>query len=151
MRIGYGFNRHDKDFEKWDCERVWIDTRKSERVHRSDMFIFLEGGAPGDDTLFLLSKGDLGYGKELKQLRDDLESLGVSVEYPPTPPDGRGRPAKFEPTPEVDALLRSMWKDPRHYSVALCLRTAVEKTGADVKRHQFIYRYGKRSKSGGIR
>lgn len=140
MRIGYGFNRPDKQFAQYECDRVFIDTPKTEREERRALFLCLRNG----DTLFMLKPGDLGYGKELQQLRKMLSDSDVAIEYPPVPPDGRGRPSKFDPSPEDDKYLRIMWKD-QTFSQAYCLRAASERMGVDVKRHQMIYRYQKRT------
>lgn len=104
------------------------------------MFLALRPG----DTVFMFRKGDLGYGKELQQFRIILSDYQVGIEYPPEKADGRGRPAKFEPSPDDDKYLRIMWKD-QTFSQAYVLRAAAERTGVDVKRHQLIYRYGKRT------
>ncbi|GLQ26153.1 hypothetical protein GCM10007927_09560 [Sulfitobacter pacificus] len=140
MRIGYAFNRPDKLFAPYKCDRVFVDTPKTDREERRSLFLCLRNG----DTLFMLKPGDLGYGKELQQLRKILSDSDVTIEYPPKPVDGRGRPAKFAPTPEEDKLLRVMWKD-QTYSQAYVLRKASEQNGVEVKRHQLIYRYGKRT------
>ena len=140
MRIGYGYKRSDKDFAAWDCEKVFVDTPATLREERRDLFLALQPG----DTLFMFKPGELGHGKELTALRKILKDYNVTVEYPPQPEDGRGRPAKFNPSPEDDAYIRKLWKD-QTFSVAYVLRVAGERTGVDVKRHQLIHRYGKRS------
>ena len=120
---------------------MFVDSKRTMRQERADMFLALREG----DVLFMFARGDLGFGRELRDLRERLDQMGVSIEYPPVAPDGRGRPAKFNPSPEDDAYIKIFWKDQR-FSLAYCLRKASERTGVDVKRHQLIYRYGKRSR-----
>lgn len=141
MRIGYGYKRRDKDFDGWDCEKVFVDTPATMREERRALFLALEPG----DTLFMFKPGDLGYGRELKALREILADNNVSIEYPPQPTDGRGRPAQFDPEPADDQYIRTMWKD-QTFSQAYVLRVASERTGKEVKRHQLVYRYGDRKK-----
>lgn len=140
MRVCYGFSRPDRLFDPYGCDRVYIDTPKTERGERRALFARLRDS----DTLFMLKPGDLGHGKELRQLRKTLADIGVTIEYPPEPADGRGRPAKFAPSEADDKYLRVMWKD-QTFSQGYVLRVASERCGVDVKRHQMIYRYGKRT------
>ena len=127
-------------YAAWDCERVFIDTPKTQREEQRRLFMCLRKG----DTLFMFSKGELGHGAELPLLRKILSDYEVTIEYPAVAPDRRGRSKGFDPTPEDDKYLKIMWKD-QTYSQAYCLRAASERTGTDVKRHQLIYRYGKRT------
>lgn len=142
MRIGYGFKRSDRDFAAWDCERVFIDTPATLREARRDLFLCLQPG----DTLFMFKRGDLGHGKELSALRKILEDHRVKVEYAPEAPDRRGRPKKFDPSPENDKYIRTLWKD-QTVSHSYVERVASERTGVSVKRHQLKHRYGTRGKS----
>lgn len=141
MRIGYGYRRSDKDFEPWDCDRVFIDVPATERAARRDLFLCLQPG----DTVFMLKRGDLGHGVELKNLRQMLTDNGITLEYAPDAPVTRGRPAVFEPSPEDDRYIRALWKD-QTVSPGYVLRIAREKTDANVQRHHLIYRYGKRKR-----
>lgn len=142
MRIGYGYNRPDKDFDAWDCERVFVDTNRTEREERAAMFsIFPLIDSPIE--LFMFTKGELGYGKELQQLRKTLDAQGVSITYPPVKVESRGRKPKFNPTPEQITLFNRYWKDDK-YSQAYCLRKISEEMGFNVPRHQAIYKLGNR-------
>lgn len=141
MRIGYGFKRSDKDFADWECERVFIDVPATQREARRDLFLCLMPG----DTLFMFKSGDLGHGKELTALRKILEDNRVKIEYAPEAPDGRGRPKKFDPTPDQDKYIKALWKD-QTVSQGHVIAEASRKAGVQVKRHQLIYRYGNREK-----
>ena len=140
MRIGYGYKRSDKSFAAWDCDRVFIDTPSTEREERRSLFLCLQPG----DVLFMFTKGELGYGKELQQLRKILADNGVTIEYPPIAPDVRGRPKKFNLSDADADYIRILWKD-QTFSVAYCLRKASERSGADVKRHHMLYKFGNRN------
>jgi hypothetical protein len=141
IRLGYGYCRSDKDFAPYECEDVFLDTKKSRRQWRHLLFLALS--SPNVDELFLLSPGDLGRGKEVPKLKERLKEYGVTLVYPPETPERRGRPAKFNPEPEHDAMIRDLWKDQTH-SLGYVLRKAEQITGHPVKRHQLIYRYGNR-------
>ena len=102
------------------------------------------GNAAKADTLFLLQRGDLGAGREITALMAEIEALNVTVQVSVVAPqrEGRGRPRTFDPTREQAIKLKRLWHStlPLHH----VLQRASEITGADVKRHQMIYRFGSR-------
>ena len=126
MRVGYGYNRIEKEFAHASCDRVWIDGQHTERQERSTM---LGMGLRKGDTLVLLARGE----------------LTVDV-CPPEKdqPKPRGRPKKFDPTPEQDEEIRRLWADPVMYTRAYVIMRATEITGAPVDRNALYHRYGKR-------
>lgn len=142
MRVGYGYRRTENDFEGLGVEQVWIDTPKSDRDERA--FLFSTGLRSGD-TLVMLGRGDLGYGRELKRLRERLEAMKVTIEYVdkgPADPAPRGRPKGFNPTPEHDVEVKAAWHDedrPGSYALKVANRL-----GYGIEPHHLKYRYGKR-------
>lgn len=145
MRIAYGYRRAEKDFAKADVETIYIDTPKSDRNERREMF--QGGGMRHGDTLVLLAKGDLGYGRELKRMRERLEEMGVSIEYveaieveAPTRP--RGRPVGFNPTPDHDREIKEAWHDEDRVG-SYAIKVAARR-GYDIQTHHLKHRYGNR-------
>jgi len=143
MRVGYGYERPELLFNRLDCDRVLIDTAKTLRTERASLF------APGmlrsGDTLVLLALGDFGRGFGLAKFKHMLEDRGVSIEVcPPEKAETmRGRPRKFNPDPNQDDQIRTLWRTPA-YTLAYVLKRAGEIMGHDVRRHQISHRYGKR-------
>jgi len=114
MRIGYGFNRSEKEFKSAKVQRVWIDFDDTDRNERTTMLV---GGIRPGDTIVLLAPGDLGRGGELPMLRKDLKGRGVAIEVIDVGAETRmpvGRPSKFTPTGDQETDLRSKWHDVRY-------------------------------------
>ena len=143
MRVGYGYRRIEQDFEGTNVKSVYLDTPKSDREQRAAMF---QVGLRRGDTLVLLGKGDLGYGLELKRLRERLEAMGVETEYVDAPkPAGskpRGRPTVFDPEPDHDTEIQIAWYD-EDRTVKYVLKLA-KKRGYDIQVHHLKHRYGNR-------
>lgn len=146
MRIGYGFNRSSGDFVRARIDRLYIDTRDTERAERSDM---LRVGIRSGDTLVLLAKGDLGRGAELPPIRRRLAERGVSIEVYKDDTERRapGRPADFNPSPTQDKRIRSLWYDVGVYTLKHVIQRATEIYGSPVSRNQLDRRYGPRNGS----
>ena len=144
MRIGYGYKRNTRDFEKHEVDRVWLDTKSSERSERIAM---MHLGLVEGDTLVLLDVKDLG--RPYKPLVTAIEGQGVTIEAhdPVKAPNPRGAPLKFNPTPDQDKQIKAMWMD-WAYEGSYVVRRASEIMGMEVKRHHLIHRYGKRGMRG---
>lgn len=143
MKIGYAYERPESVFDGLGVDRVYIDTKRTERTERAHLF------APGvlrdGDTLVLRSRGDLGQGFGLAKFEQRLAEKGVSLEIVPIGRERgeRGRPRKFTPDDAADAIIRPLWHNTA-YTLAYVLRRARETMGHDVGRHQLRYRYGPR-------
>lgn len=149
MRVGYGYNRDEKDFAHTNVEpdRIFIDTKATDRSERRDMFMLVKPG----DTLVLLYKGDLARGAQSYDvIWGRVKSMGVDVEI--MPPDGdkpklpRGRPKVFDPSPKHDEEIKMHWHDPDRpgrYAVKVARRR-----GYDVTEQNVRDRYGPRFPEG---
>lgn len=143
MKVAYGYNRSPRDFAPYECDRLFLDDAATARQERMDMMDCLKPGA--GDTLFLLARGDLGRGHELAKLTADLADAGVTLDIAQAPPPkSMGRPRKFDPTEEQAKRLSALWRSSMPLSHVLV--RAGEIVGAEVKRHQMIYRFGSRWK-----
>lgn len=140
MRIGYGYKRRFEDFEDANVERVYIDHADTLRLERTDMF---HVGCREGDVLVLLGKGDLGFGGEIKMLRDELAARGVEIEIhePVELPQRPGPKPQFDPPPEIDRKIGNLWHN-LNYSQAYVLKRASQLAGMDVKRYHLTHRYG---------
>ena len=145
MKVGYGYNRHPKDFAPYECERLYIDDSTTERQEREDMLAAL-GNAVMEDTLVLLQRRDIGGGQEIPRILQELADMNVTVEVIDFVPEKKrtGRPRVFDPTDEQAVKLERLWRSvmPLNH----ILRRASEIAGFQVKRHQMIYRFGPRWK-----
>ncbi len=109
-RIGYGYKRRERDFDGLEIDKLYLDYPGTDRIERHDAIAV--AGRPGD-VLVLLASGDLGRGREVAMLKDQITKKGMTIELaeqeksgPTAPP---GRPASFEPTKEQRTRLRKMW------------------------------------------
>lgn len=144
MRVGYGYRRTEKDFADLDCQATYVDTPKTDRAERAWMF---QAGLRPGDVLVMLGRGDLGYGLELRRLRERLERMNVAVECVERPKPGAkpaGRPPLFDPAPEHDAEIRNAWHDEDRTVVGVLKMT--KRLGYAVEVHQLKHRYGNRFK-----
>lgn len=144
MRIGYGYRRRDSEFDGLDCERLYIDTPRTDREERAAMFRM---GIRSGDTLVMLARGDLGYGRELQRLRIRLGEMGVTVEYAESPKKDRkppGRPAVFEPSKDDDKAIQEAWHD--EWTTVKGALGIAARLGYQVEPHHLRHRYGNRFK-----
>lgn len=130
---------------KAGAERVWIDTPKSDRMERADLFT--AGLRPGD-VLVLLSRSDLGRGREIERFEALAEKMGVAIEIvPPDSPPQRLKPGpapRFQPTDQERARVAHYWHGPFKRSEAL--RQAREIMGFEVTASVLNKVLGPRSK-----
>ena len=145
-RIGYGYERKQSDFAAAKVSQVFIDDRGSERLERTDMFIF---GLRGGDTLVLLARGDLGRGGELPGIYALLRERGVKMEvFSNKEPGKAGRPPGIVWPDGEEAKHRKMWHSTKYHGPYV-IRSACTVTGeADeqVMRNYFNANFGPRSK-----
>lgn len=148
-RIGYGFNRSDRDFAALNIEpgKVFIDLPGRDRPERRAMFSALSNS--GGAVVVLVANGDLGAGREINLLRKEIERLGATIEGPqdrdaPTTPAPRGRAPKFAPDEATDKTLRDMWRQPALFTTRHVIDRASALTGKPVTRNQLNHRYGYR-------
>lgn len=142
MKVGYGYNRTPRDFAPYECERLFLDDASTNRQERVDLLDCLNRPSE-QDTLVLLSKGDLGRGREVAKLMADLAAFNVVLQIIQAPPAKPiGRPRKFQPDDDQARKLENLWRSSLPLSHVLV--RAREITGQDVKRHQMIYRFGNR-------
>ena len=153
MKIAYGYNRPVGAFDHVSPDSVYIDTDKTDREFRADMF--RRGGLRENDTLIMFTRGDLARGQALPIFEAELAKLGVAVTLIDMPTimvvNKSGRPLGAADldnlSTEDDATLKAMWKDPLIYTHRYCLNWVAddERLGKPVMRYQLDYRYGKRN------
>lgn len=109
-RIGYGFNRREKEFDGLRLDKLFLDFKGGDREERSAMWSACRPG----DTIVMLAKGDLGRGGELLLLRSQIAERGVTIEVASidAEPAGKpGAPTVFAPDDKQRARLKRMWTD----------------------------------------
>lgn len=145
MKIGYGYNRDPYALRQAGAERVWIDTKGSNRMERADLFA---AGLRRGSTLILLSRSDLGVGKEIHRFEALAEQIGATIEIhePQKPSRLKPGPAPaFQPTPEQRARIAHYWHGP--FKASEALRQASKIMGREVNRNQLNRALGPRGKA----
>ena len=139
MRHFYGYQRQPKDAPA-GVDHVWLDYPETHRQARVDL---IEMGVRAGDTVEVVQIGDLGHGREATAMRAAIEAKGATVSIIPGPPPApRGRPAIFDPAPEVDRKIERLYRSPAVLSHVI--EKASEWMGWPVKRHHLVRRYGRR-------
>lgn len=119
MKIGYGMNRDPQALREIGAERVCVDHKRSERREREALFTT---GLREGDTLLLLSRSDLGRGREIERFEALAADAGVKIRVIDVPKPARlppGPKPKFQPTPEQRARCEHWWYGPFRRSDAL--------------------------------
>ncbi|MEM9422478.1 MAG: hypothetical protein AAF986_08240 [Pseudomonadota bacterium] len=150
MKLAYGRSLTERDFKKHgvDAVDIFIDTERSERQERGNMFqvASILSGRGDPVELALLSWGDLGYGVDLKRQRKKLEELGVTVTIVTEKPKrSRGRPlgsSTFAPNKEDDAAIGAAYHDDERTPKGVL--NIARRRGYDVTWAQLRGRYGNR-------
>lgn len=125
------------------CERTLADY---DGTRRAELVCLIEGGGVREgDTLCLRAQSDLGQGAAIKRHLDRLAAMGVTVEIVSVPnaPKSKGRPKRFNPTPDDAQYLCDLWYSPAER--AHVLERATERMGMDVKRDKLNHLCGPRS------
>ena len=140
-RIGYGYNRPDRDFRAHDCDLVVIDTKASKRTGRIDVMQRLKAG----DTLVVFSWKELAPGRLKATMQAELDAKGVEVELLDIPPKPKVTPTARGLSDEAKAHALPMWHKPTIYSVEY-VRDSLERAGfGTFTRNQLNYALGPRS------
>lgn len=144
MKLGYGYNRDPYALRQAGADRVWIDTNGSGRMERADLFT---SGLRRGSVLILLSRSDLGVGKEIPRFEALAEQIGASIEVhePAKPSRLKPGPAPaFQPSGEQRARISHYWHGP--FKASEALRQASEIMGQEVTRNSLNRALGPRSK-----
>lgn len=112
-RIGYGYNRPDRDFKAHDCDLVVIDTKASKREGRSDVLQRLKSR----DTLLIFSWKELAPGALKSSMVAHLDGIGCTVEVLDIPDKPKVEPTERGMSDEARDFARPLWRDPVLYSV----------------------------------
>lgn len=139
-RYGYGYQRHEADFGHAKCDRLFLDFKGTGRTERGELFV--DGVLRPGDVIVLLDARDLG-----AKATEAIEEMGLTIEVMPIAGKPRrvGAPLRFDPDPEQDAKLRTLWLNPG-YTLRYILTRAHEIMEAPVSRNQLTRRYGNRHK-----
>lgn len=142
-RIGYGYNRPDRDFRAHGCDIVVIDTKASKRAGRGDVMQRLKAG----DTLAIFSWKELAPGRLKATMQAELDALGVAVEILDIPPRPKIKPDTRGMSDEAKAAALLMWQKPTIYSVDY-IQYALQRGGHGAfTRNQLNYALGPRGGS----
>lgn len=144
MKIGYAIDCDPKALREAGAERVWIDTRDSERAERADLF---STGLRRGDVLLLLSRGHLGHGREVPRFEAIAAEMGVTisiVEVEKPAPLKPGPAPDFAPDYAQERRIRHYWHGPFKRSEAI--RQAADIMGRPVTAASLNRHLGPRSK-----
>lgn len=139
--LAYGYRRSTADLEPLGAgKRVYID-HDAKRRDRTDMIRSIRPG----DVVRVLYLRDLGGSPVAdRKYKTMIEDRGGVVEEcrPVKAPAVMGRPAKFKPTAEQDALIRAVWLDEARSLADRC-QAVTDIYKAKVARFSLYRRYGK--------
>lgn len=101
-------------------------------------------GLRDSDVIVALSRSDLGRGAEVKALEAAIAAKGAKlvIDAPEVMPKPVGRPARFNPSPDADEKIRTLYHGYNVMSYVLFRASAL--TGMMVKAHHLKRRYGNR-------
>lgn len=146
MRIGYGVNRHEREFDGLGIETGMIaidnkDTLETERkVLRNWIREYKRRGIK-EITVVILDKGDLGIGQGAAKFRKEIIDDGATIEDPtdrPSTPKKRGRPAKPLLTEEQEQRVCALWNGGGFKEKTVIARVKQE-YGIELDRDQLNY------------
>lgn len=146
-RIGYGFERREKDFSHANCDVVFIDGKSDGRVHRHAAFAAAFKG----DVIVLIAPGDLGRGQEVTLAKRRAADIGVEIEVCEPEPDKGGRPQGIVLSDKHFDEAKADWTGSMYQTGYICELVA-KRAGLPVtpenieKARLWLYRrFGKRS------
>ena len=119
MKIGYGMNRDPQALREVGADRVYVDHKGSDRRERTALFT---SGLRAGNVLLLLSRSDLGRGREIERFEALASDAGVQIQVVELPPPTRLKPGpkpRFQPTPEQRARCEHWWYGPFRRADAL--------------------------------
>lgn len=126
-RLAYGYGRVEKDFAALRCDRFFLDFKGTKRQARFEL-LHQVGLRPGD-VVCVVRESDLGFGVELKQVRELIVGAGAGIE---AAPGIRGAPTKATTrgmADDVKAYARRYWRP----GVSLqTINDALARKGADL-------------------
>ena len=144
MIHGYGIDRDPAQLRDLGAEKVWIDVKNGDRAERAALFgVAVRQG----DTILLLSRSDLGHGREIPRFEAVAAEKGVTIRVVETPKPARlppGPAPTFRPSYEQDRRIRHYWHGP--FKRAEALRIASQEMGYAVGAAALNRHLGPRSK-----
>lgn len=140
-RIGYGYNRPDRDFKAHDCDFVVIDTKATKRAGRAEVMQRLRDR----DTLLIFSWKELAPGALKAAMVADLDRIGCKVEVLDIPPKPTVKPSGRGMSDEAKAFIIDKWRQPTLYSVEYVQRELKEKGHGTFSRNQLNHHLGRRT------
>jgi hypothetical protein len=146
MRIAYGVNRHEKDFDCLDIdpEMIAIDNKETLENERKVLGSWLrEFQRRGTENVVvvILHDGDLGRGAGAAQFRKMITDTGATIEGPkdrPSTPKPRGRRVKPHLTDEQEQKVCALWNGGGFKQATLIARVKKE-YGVELNRDQLNY------------
>lgn len=142
-RIGYGYNRSDRDFRGHDCNLVVIDTKADKRAGRIDVMQALKEG----DTLVIFSWKEFAPGAQKKIMQAELDGMGVTVELLDIPEKPKVKPSARGMSDAAKDEALSMWHKPA-FSVDYIQSHLTRKGLGTYSRNQLNYALGPRTPPG---
>lgn len=139
-RIGYGYNRPDRDFKAHNCDLVVIDTKASKRVGRGEVMQRLTSR----DTLVIFSWKEFAPGALKAPMQAELDRMGVTVELLDIPPKPKVKTSARGLSDAAKAEALTMWHKPTLFSVDYIQSHLTRKGLGTYSRNQLNYALGPR-------
>lgn len=146
MRIAYGVNRHENDFDGLDIEPEMFaidnkDTLENERQVLGTWLREFERRKTENVVVVILHDGDLGRGAGAAAFRKMITDTGATIEGPknrPTVPKQRGRRVEPHLTEEQEQKVCALWNGGGFKQTTLIARVKKE-YGVELNRDQLNY------------
>ena len=147
IRVGYGWRRSDREFDRLNVKKYFVDVPGTDRLNRTEM---LKAARDNNLVIVVIAEGDLGRGNELRLMRERIKQYGCTIE---TPKDRgevkqakpKGRRPKQKWTDEEKKKICPTWQD-QDYSASYVIKRAIEVTGRHQDRNSLNRNCGRRTK-----
>ena len=145
MRIAYGVNRHEKEWDGLDIDpdMFAIDDKTTFELQRQVLGTWLrefQRRETENVVVVILDNGDLGRGAGAAQFRKMITDTGATIEGPKdrAPTGKKGRPEKPHLTEEQEQAVCALWNSGNYREKTIINRVRKEH-GVTLNRDQLNY------------
>jgi hypothetical protein len=145
MRIAYGVNRHEKDFDGLDIDpdMFAIDSKETFELERQVLGSWLrefQRRETENVVVVILDNGDLGRGAGAAQFRKMITDTGATIEGPKDrePTGKKGRPENPHLTEDEEQKVCALWNSGNFREKTIIARVK-KQYGVELNRDQLNY------------
>jgi hypothetical protein len=145
MRIAYGYNRHEKDFDGLDIDpdMFTLDDKKTFEDQRQVLGAWLrefQRRKTEGVVVVILDNGDLGRGAGAAQFRKMITDTGATIEGPKDRPSAgsKGRPERPHLTEDQEQKVCALWNG-NNFRQSTLISIIKRDYGVELNRDQLNY------------